>query len=317
GKRDFWEIYYYLPRETRGYVPAFIAATYAMNYHREHGLERLPMEIELYTDTVVVNHKLHLMQVAEVLGIPVQQLRDLNPQYRYDIIPATSRELYSLALPLSKTGAFIDLQDSIMAYKDSVYLNNDKMLASPVSRSSLQQADLPADKYDKLYYTVKSGDNLGFIADWYDVRLSDVRYWNNISRNLIRSGQRLVIYKPKGGAGKYKDVNTMTFKQKQVFAGRAVSGTTTAVAAADQAGGRVGSTGTSGANQTGAGSAASGGAAAGDDGEFISYTVQRGDTLWDIAKKFPGVTDTDISRWNNLTNNSKIQPGQKIRIRKI
>ncbi|MCA1746490.1 MAG: LysM peptidoglycan-binding domain-containing protein, partial [Bacteroidales bacterium] len=139
-------------------------------------------------------------------------------------------ELYSLALPLSKTGAFIDLQDSIMAYKD---------------------------------------------------------------------------------------VNTMTFAQKQVFAGRAVSGTTMAAVAADQAGGRVGSAGTSGANQTGAGSAASGLAAADDDGEFISYTVQRGDTLWDIAKKFTGVSDTDISRWNNLTNSSKIQPGQKIRIRKI
>ena len=189
----------------QGVCAGFYAATYAMNYHREHGLDRLPMEIELYTDTVEVNHKLHLMQVAEVIGIPVQQLRDLNPQYRYDIIPATSRELYSLALPLSKIGAFIDLQDSIMAYKDSVYLNSDKLLASPVSRSSLQPADLPADKYDKLLYTVKSGDNLGFIADWYDVRLSDLRYWNNISRNLIRSGQKLVIFKPKGSGDKYKD----------------------------------------------------------------------------------------------------------------
>jgi membrane-bound lytic murein transglycosylase D len=285
-----------------------------MNYHREHLLDKLPLEIELYTDTIQLNRKLHLMQVAEVLDIPVQQLRDLNPQYRYDIIPATSKELYSLALPLSKTGAFIDFQDSIMAFKDSVYLHNDKLLASPVSRSSLQPADLPADKYDKLYYTVKSGDNLGFIADWYDVRLSDIRYWNNISRNLIRSGQKLVIYKPKGGAGNYKDVNTMTFTQKQVFAGRAVSGTATA--AVDQAGGVEGSAIVPGANQAGTGSAASGEADA-DDGEFISYTVQRGDTLWDIAKKFPGVTDTDISRWNNLTNSSKIQPGQKIRIRKI
>jgi membrane-bound lytic murein transglycosylase D len=317
GKRDFWEIYYYLPRETRGYVPAFIAATYAMNYHREHLLNKLPMEIELYTDTILLNRKLHLMQVAEVLDIPVQQLRDLNPQYRYDIIPATPKELYSLALPLSKTGAFIDLQDSIMAYKDSVYLHNDKMNASPVSRASLQPADLPADKYDKLLYTVKSGDNLGFIADWYDVRLSDIRYWNNISHNLIRSGQKLVIYKPKGGASKYKDVNTMTFSQKQVFAGRAVSGTTTAAVAATTAGGVPGSADASGANQTGAGSVSSSSAVAGDDGEFITYTVRSGDTLWDIAKKFPGVTDTDISRWNNFTSSSKIQPGQKIRIRKI
>jgi membrane-bound lytic murein transglycosylase D len=167
------------------------------------------------------------MQVAEVLGIPVQQLRDLNPQYRYDIIPATPKELYSLALPLSKTGAFIDLQDSIMAYKDSLYLITTSCMLRLSAAPSLQPADLPADKYDKLYYTVKSGDNLGFIADWYDVRLSDMRYWNNISRDVIRSGQKLVIYKPKG-ADRYKDVNTMTFTQKQVFAGRTVSGTATA-----------------------------------------------------------------------------------------
>ncbi len=304
GKRDFWEIYYYLPRETRGYVPAFIAATYAMNFHREHLLERIPMEIELHTDTIVIGQKLHLMQVSEVLGLPVQQLRDLNPQYRYDIIPATEKELYSLVLPLSRTGAFIDLQDSILAYKDSVYLNTDKLLASPVSRSSLRPADLPADKYDKLIYTVKSGDNLGYIADWYDVRLSDLRYWNNISRNLIRSGQKLVIYKPKGSGNRYGDLNSMTFRQKQAFAGRATHETATSSGNAGAA--DAGSTGTNGSAPD-----------TGNDGEFITYTVQRGDTLWDIARKFPGVTDSDISRWNNLSNSHRIQPGQKIRIKKI
>lgn len=335
GKRDFWEIYYYLPRETRGYVPAFIAAAYTMNYYPEHFLGKEPLELELHTDTIMISEKLHLQQVSEVLNIPVKQLRDLNPQYRFDIIPATASQRYSLAIPVTQVGAFIDLQDSIMAYKDSVFFNKEKMITSPSSVNSRYQVDLPADKYDKLIYTVKSGDNVGYIADWYDVRTSDLRYWNNISRNLIRSGQKLTIYKPKGQSAKYKDLDNMTFTQKQQFAGRAVSSNTSgsvsgtsgsAGAAGNTAAGGSASSGRSAPGGTapggtttggGASSASSGGSAGNDAGEFIYYTVRSGDTLWDIAQKYPGVTDTDISRWNNLSNSNKIKPGQKIRIRKM
>ncbi|MDA3822624.1 MAG: transglycosylase SLT domain-containing protein [Bacteroidales bacterium] len=291
GKRDFWEIYYYLPRETRGYVPAFIAAAYTMNYYKEHNLYRSQFDITLQTDTLFINDKLHLKQVAEVLDIPVKELRDLNPQYRYDIIPATRKEIYILTLPAANISSFIDLQDSIMAYKDSVFFNNEKLITSPSKVNSYQQVDLPASKYDKLYYTVKSGDALGLIADWYDVRLSDVRYWNNISRNMIRSGQKLVIYKPKGKSAHYKDVNSMTYAQKQQFAGREEKS----------------STATSAANSE---------PESNENVEFTYYTVKTGDSLWEIAKKFPGVSDTDIAGWNNLSNSNSIKPGQKIRIKK-
>lgn len=295
GKRDFWEIYYYLPRETRGYVPAFIAAAYSMTYYHEHNLSKEVREIELHTDTIAINEKLHLMQVSEVLNIPVKQLRDLNPQYRYDIVPATRKETYSLAIPVKNVSAFIDLQDSIMAYKDSVYFNKEKMITSPSSVNARYQVDLPADKYDKLYYTVKSGDNVGFIADWYDVRTSDLRYWNNIRRNLIRSGQRLTIYKPKGKSARYKELDNMTFAQKQQFAGRAVPQSQASSSSTTDSGSTSGSD---------------------EDGDFVYYTVRSGDTLWDIAQKYPGVSDTDISRWNDLSNSNRIKPGQKIRILK-
>ncbi len=322
GKRDFWEIYYYLPRETRGYVPAFIAATYAMNYYPEHYLGKKPIEIELHTDTIMISEKLHLRQVSEVLNIPVKQLRDLNPQYRYDIIPATSSQRYSLAIPVSRVSAFIDLQDSIMAYKDSVFFNKEKMITSPSSVNSRYQVDLPADKYDKLYYTVKSGDNVGYIADWYDVRTSDLRYWNNIRRNLIRSGQRLTIYKPKGKSARYKELDNMTFTQKQRFAGRTVSndaqGSSSASSGSSAASASSASPGSPGSSAPGSAASLPGAGAGGDDaGEFIYYTVRTGDTLWDIAKKYPGVSDTDISRWNNLSNSNRIKPGQKIRIKKM
>ena len=318
GKRDFWEIYYYLPRETRGYVPAFIAATYAMNYYPEHYLGKKPIEIELHTDTIMISEKLHLQQVSEVLNIPVKQLRDLNPQYRYDIIPATSSQRYSLAIPVTQVSAFIDLQDSIMAYKDSVFFNKEKMITSPSSVNSRYQVDLPADKYDKLYYTVKSGDNVGYIADWYDVRTSDLRYWNNIRRNLIRSGQRLTIYKPKGKSARYKELDNMTFSQKQQFAGRTVSNIASGSSSASASTASTVSPGSAGSSASGGAAPSTGtGAGGDDDGDFIYYTVRTGDTLWDIAKKYPGVSDTDISRWNNLSNSNRIKPGQKIRIRKM
>ncbi len=288
GKRNFWDIYYYLPKETRGYVPAFIAATYTMNYHKEHNLAKKPVEITMHTDTVMIREKLHLKQVSEVLDISIKELRDLNPQYRYDIVPATAKTNFALTVPLELISEFIDLQDSILAYKDSVFFNNENLIASPRHASSSYQADLPADKYDKFYYTIKSGDNLGFISDWYDVRIADLRYWNNISRNIIRSGQKLVIYKPKGKSTKYKNLNIMSFNEKQKFAGRAVSQASTQVVTNKDSN---------------------------NSGDYIYYTVKSGDTLWDISKLYPGVTDTDISRLNNFSNSNSIKPGQQIKIK--
>ena len=306
GKRNFWDIYYFLPRETRGYVPAFIAATYAMNHYPEHRLSRIPVELPLFTDTIMVREQVHLAQISGVLGIPLRQLQDLNPQYRADIVPATAKQPYSVRIPLEQTARFIDHQDSIFAYKDSVYFDQGRLVATPLHYTSNYRVELPSDQYDKLTYTVKSGDNVGFIADWYDVRASDIRYWNNISRNLIRSGQKLVIYKPKGKSSRYSDLDRMSFQEKQRFAGRDVAPQATGSGAAIEAGSSGSSTGGS----------PGGGSPAGGDGEYITYVVKSGDTLWDIARNYPGVTETDLARLNNITNQSKIKPGQVIRIKR-
>jgi membrane-bound lytic murein transglycosylase D len=291
GRHNFWEIYYYLPRETRGYVPAFIAAAYIMNFHDDHLISRAPIGLPLRTDTIRLCEPVHLKQIAEVLGIPLGQLRDMNPQYRADVIPATATQGYAVKIPLERSGDFIDLQDSILAYMDSVYFDPGRLVASPQHYSASYRVDLPADKYDKLYYTVRSGDNVGYIADWYDVRASDLRYWNNISRNLVRTGQKLVIYKPRGNSSRYSEVDRMSFAEKQKFAGREVP------ASSSPAAGPAGAAG------------------GGGSGEYITYTVRSGDTLWDIARKYPGVTETDIARLNNISVSSKIQPGQVIRIK--
>jgi len=296
GKRNFWEIYYFLPRETRGYVPAFIAATYTMNYYEEHLITRAPLSLPRVCDTMMVYEPVHLKQVAEVLQIPIGLLRDINPQYRVDIVPGTSKQGYAIAIPQEQVAAFIDLEDSIFAYKDSVFFDPGKSVATPQRYTASRRVDLPLDKYDKLSYKVKSGDNVGFIADWYDVRASDLRYWNNISRNLIRVGQKLVIYKPKGKSAKYKELDNMSFSEKQKFAGRSVSSGSTA--SADSGSASTTST-----------------VSSGNIDDYITYKVRQGDSLWEIAQKYPGVSETDITRLNNISNAKKIQPGQLLKIK--
>lgn len=285
GKRNYWDIYYHLPRETRGHVPAFIAAIYTMNYYREHNLKPVPVSFPVTSDTIMVTKNLHMAQVSEVLGIPLQLLRDMNPQYRTDIIPAAAKSM-PLRLPFEQTARFIDFEKDIYAYKDSVYFNQEKIVTTPVAYNSQGFEEPPPGNYAKLTYTVKEGDNLGFISMWYNVRISDIRYWNNIRQNTIRSGQKLAIYVPRGSVGKYQDINNLTFAEKQA---------------------RIGKTVTS-APQKPVATAASG-------TDYIMYTVKQGDTIWDIIKKYPGVTETEIKNLNNLSDVSKIRAGQQLKIK--
>ena len=282
GSRDYWRIYYFLPRETRGYVPAFIAATYAMNYYEEHALVPAGLELPLFTDTVMVTRDLHLMQVSEVLGLPVNLLRDINPQYRRDVIPAGGQSM-TLRLPAEQTTRFIDLADSIYAYRADHYLKRENLVVSP-GRPGIAP-DPPAGR-TQVNYTVKSGDNLGFIAEWFNVRVSDLRHWNNIRGSLIRTGQRLAVFVPTDQTDYYNEVNNLSFAEKQARVGRSPAVNQPPVTVASD-----------------------------NTGEFIYYTVRRGDTLWGIARQFPGVSENDILQLNGLSNANRIFPGQQLRIK--
>jgi membrane-bound lytic murein transglycosylase D len=284
GKKNYWDIYYYLPRETRGHVPAFIAANYVMNFYHLHNLQPSVIDLPHLNDTIMVLDELHLEQVAHVLDIPLTLLRDMNPQYRADILPATPDKPCILRLPEHKTLEFIDLQNTIFAYNDSVYFNPHKNLNQPVQYTAQHT---PSGNQSRLTYTVKSGDNLGYISEWYNVRISDIKYWNNLRKNTIFTGQKLVIYVPKNKHDQYYDINQISFAEKQRRAGNAVP-----------------------QNAKGAE------VVPGSKGEYFIYTVKNGDTLWEIAQQFPGVSDTDIMRLNNISNASKIHPGQKLKIKK-
>ncbi len=122
GKTNFWEIYPYLPKETRGYIPAYTAALYSMNYYKEHNIVPKKVEMNIITDTVMIKKKLNLKQVSEYLNIDYEKLANLNPQYKKDIIPGNFKP-YPLRLPFDKVSDFLNSEKEIYKYKDSIYLN--------------------------------------------------------------------------------------------------------------------------------------------------------------------------------------------------
>ncbi len=284
GKRNFWDIYPYLPRETRGHVPAFIAAVYAMNYYKEHNITPIQNGFPLKVDTINIQKDLHLAQVAEVLNISIDLLRDLNPQYIADIIPGKGNSGYSLILPVEYISRFIDQSEYIYAYKDSMFLNPKNFIKDPVSKKYAYQRKgkiKPPAGYKVIVYHVKRGDNLGSIAQIYNCKVNDLLEWNNLYSSRIREGQKLQILVPI----KKIDVSTNTSNPKPKIQNVESSNTQRELSKKN------------------------------NEGNFVYYIVKEGDTLWEIARKYPGITLQEIREWNNLSSNAKIYPGQQLRIK--
>ena len=188
GSRAFWDIWPYLPRETRGYVPAFVGALYTLNYYKEHGIKPEAVAMPVAVDTFHITRQLHLKQVSELTGAPLDELKNLNPQYKHEIIPGHERE-YILRLPYTYTNSFIELQDTIYRHKAEEYFN-------PVTIKKIKDGG----DGERIVYKVKSGDVLGRIASRYRVTVAQIKRWNNLKSTNIRIGQTLIIYRG-GGSG--------------------------------------------------------------------------------------------------------------------
>lgn len=190
GKRDYWAIYPYLPRETRGYVPIFVAANYVMHYASEHNLCAAKVNMPVITDTIKIHQRIHLEQIADVLNLPIQEIRLLNPQYRKDIVPGNIKP-YAVRLPLSYANTFIEKYDEIVAYKADSLINN--------RRSEIEISQAPPLSVGSsgrvTYHKVKSGQTLSGIAARYGVSLTKLKKWNHIRNSRIQVGQRLKIIK--------------------------------------------------------------------------------------------------------------------------
>lgn len=276
GTRNYWDIYYKLPKETRTYVPLFIAANYVFNYSKEHNIYPICSTLPVMSDSIVVDEALHFDQICEKMDLSPEQLRDLNPQYKMDVIPAGFGKTYVLNMPYSHVGEFIDNQDSIFAYKREAYFNDKDRTANPSDR--IKQHAYVANDKTQLSYTVKNGDVLGAIATRFNVKLADLKYWNKINKNIIHPGQKLTIFVPENRASQYASKAKVEGK---------VSNDVDAPKVATV------------------------------NGEYVYYTVRNGENLWSIAKKYPGVTNRDLMKWNGISDGEvkNIKPGMKLKIK--
>lgn len=254
-KKSFWEIYNYLPRETRSYVPQYVAIIYALNYLDEHNFYDIGEEIMLPSDTIHVSKFLHFDTFAKLTHACIDDLQKLNPAVQRNALPDLTKS-YTLKIPLFAKAILTEDRLTILDSASKTGKKELEMLAKNSEGSTYGR--------DRIVYKVKSGDVLGSIAIRYGVRVNDIKKWNNLNSNIIRVGQRLNIWirQPSGEA--LASANTTSSQPTPVPI--PVSKT---------------------------------------------YVVQPGDTLWDISRKFEGLTIEKIKSLNNLSNN-KIQPGQKL-----
>lgn len=186
GKTNYWNLREYLPRETAGYVPAFLATMYIFEYAKEHGFKKQSARIPyVATDTIKVKQQITLDQVAKLTNLDKEELEFLNPSYKLGIIPVIKDENYMLRLPLTAVGAFVNNEEAIYTFV----------------QEEQQEAEKPMpelyEQPEKVRYRVKSGDYLGRIADRYGVGVSQIKSWNGMRSNTVKVGQNLIIYPKK------------------------------------------------------------------------------------------------------------------------
>jgi len=332
GVYDYWAIWPFLPKETRGYVPAFIAVNYVMSYASEHNLYPLDPGI-LYggIDTIWICQPLAFDQISEFLNISKEELEFLNPIFKSNIIPAYNGKSYSLRLPKDQALKFAENEQSIYNYKSKSGLEKERLVVE------IKKAT------DRQYHTVRSGESLGLIARKYNVSVKQLQQWNNMRGTMIHPGQQLVVIPASG----YAYVPSSTPKSTSASASKQESASSPTKSTAEFHYVRSGENlaliakkyGCSVENikkwnnlrdntiypkqklkvsgETALASASTPAATkTNSENAVVYYTVKKGDNLWDIANQYKGVSVDDIKKWNNMGSSSKLQVGQKLKINK-
>lgn len=203
GEADYWKIYPYLPRETRGYVPAFIAANYVMNYYCEHNICPMRTTLPAKTDTIIVSRDVHFKQIADVCGIDIEELRTLNPQYRRDIVNGSNKPSV-VRMPATVTNTFIANEDSIYNYQtEALFARRSLVEVDRTSSSSYtRKSSTKRKSYSKKRrsrrsrarrVTIRQGDTLSEIAERNHTTVSKLRRLNGIKGNNIRAGKKIRV----------------------------------------------------------------------------------------------------------------------------
>lgn len=281
GLTDYWSIYPFLPRETRGYVPIFIAATYIMNYYQAHGIEPSAGTKPASMDSLVINKNLHFQQISDVLNIPIDDIRRYNPQFKNDMIPGEYKG-YSLNLPMDKLTAFIDKEESVFAYKPEQFLTRRKVAGLDVVGGG------SSSNTKTITHRVRKGDSLSKIANRYGVSSAQIKSWNGLSSNRLSVGRRLKIYRTIAPAAESTKSNTELASNisniEGKYTGTPIEGSNTSVEKQAKT-------------------------------TTTYYKVRKGDTWTKIAQR-NNATVSDIKKWNNIRNN-KLIAGKTLKIQKI
>lgn len=299
GKGNFWDIRPYLPQETRGYVPAFIAATYVFNFHAEHNIFPRYVDFTFQQDTLlVVREKISLWEFAQATGTDFYTLKDLNPELKLDIVPY-SDEPYVLRVPMRTGQVYAAYRDSIQAAMarinaDTVRYVYDTNRVSKLTSRAFEQENNSGVAESRpsgtstaqgvlVYHKVRSGDVVGKLATKYHVSAKQIQSWNGLRGYTIKAGQKLKIYVPERYANVEKTAAPEKTATASVAAPAPAAKTTEAVTAS-----------------------------ASNQGSAKYHTVQSGDTLWDIANSYT-VSVEKLMALNNLSNN-RLEVGQKLRV---
>ena len=288
GKKDFWDIYYYLPSETRGYVPAFIAANYVMNYYEDHNIGKALSKRPVVTDTVMVKQDIYFEQISEVLGIPIEELKILNPQYRKNIIPGNTRP-YALTLPSKQCYAYISSEDSIKNHKADVYRHR-----SEVNISDASDGYTTVEKRVTKSHRVRSRETISQVARKYGVTTSQIKKWNGLRSNKLKKNQVLKIYVTQRVKVPVED-NDRNKPTTPTTPTTPEPDTATATAQPDNSSTEVDESTT-------------------DETEVVEpkpektvavkyHKVRRGETLGSIARRY-GISISQLKRWNGLRSNT-------------